>query len=226
MARPDRLFRLLAALRMLPQPVTAAQLAAATGVSGRQLYRDIASLRAGGAVINGAAGVGYALIDAPALPAQMFTLPEVEALMLGLAAVHPAADPVLADAVRTAQAKIVASLPEAAQRQVIHAEQQTRSLVPHAPAPPLLGLVRQAAWDEAEVRITYRDHDGAQTSRSIWPLSILFQDRTPMVLAWCRLRQGFERFEVARIGRAERSGAHFRPRRLPLLRQFLAVPQA
>ncbi|MBW8469183.1 MAG: HTH domain-containing protein, partial [Thiobacillus sp.] len=51
MARPDRLFRLLHALRTLPKPVTAAQLAEATGVSERTLYRDIAGLRAAGALI-------------------------------------------------------------------------------------------------------------------------------------------------------------------------------
>ena len=58
MARSDRLFRLLHALRTLPQPVTAARLAEETGVSERSLYRDIASLRAGGALIAGAAGAG------------------------------------------------------------------------------------------------------------------------------------------------------------------------
>ncbi|NBO21342.1 MAG: HTH domain-containing protein, partial [Rhodobacteraceae bacterium] len=41
MARTDRLFRLLHALRSLPPPVTAAVLAAETGVSQRSLYRDI-----------------------------------------------------------------------------------------------------------------------------------------------------------------------------------------
>ena len=48
MARADRLFRLLTAIRMLPQPVTAVRLAEETGVSPRTLYRDIQALRAGG----------------------------------------------------------------------------------------------------------------------------------------------------------------------------------
>ena len=56
MPRTDRLFQLLHLLRTLPQPVTAARLAEATGVSERTLYRDIDSLRAGGALIDGAAG--------------------------------------------------------------------------------------------------------------------------------------------------------------------------
>ena len=59
MAKPDRLFRLLDALRRLPQPVTADRLAAEMEVSARTLYRDIASLRAAGARIEGEAGLGY-----------------------------------------------------------------------------------------------------------------------------------------------------------------------
>ena len=56
MPKSDRLFRLLTAFRMLPQPVSAARLARETGVSERTLYRDIQSLRAGGALIDGEAG--------------------------------------------------------------------------------------------------------------------------------------------------------------------------
>ena len=40
-----------------------------------------------GALIDGAAGLGYTLTEDPALPPQMFTRLEVEALVLGLAAV-------------------------------------------------------------------------------------------------------------------------------------------
>ena len=46
MAKPDRLFRVLDALRRLPQPVTAERLAAEMEVSPRTLYRDIGALRA------------------------------------------------------------------------------------------------------------------------------------------------------------------------------------
>ena len=63
MSRPQRLFRLLDALRRLPPPVTAAQLSHDTGVSVRSVYRDIETLRAGGAEIGGERGFGYTLVD-------------------------------------------------------------------------------------------------------------------------------------------------------------------
>lgn len=127
MARPDRLFRLLDALRRLPQPVTAARLAEETEVSQRTLYRDIETLRAGGALIDGAPGLGYSLTEDPALPPQMFTRLEVEALVLGLAEVRFAGDPALVKAADAALAKITATLPERVQRQAIHAVQMSFS---------------------------------------------------------------------------------------------------
>ena len=53
MARSDRLFRLLQAMRVMAAPITAARLAEETGVSLRSLYRDIESLRLAGARIEG-----------------------------------------------------------------------------------------------------------------------------------------------------------------------------
>lgn len=219
MPRSDRLFRLLQALRSLPQPVTAARLAEETGVSLRSLYRDIAALRAGGALIDGAAGYGYTLTEDPALPPQMFTQVEVEALMLGLAELGHVADPELAAAAKSAQAKIIATLPERVQRQAIHAVQETYRFQRREP-PPHLPALRKASWEEAELAITYRDKDGTDTARKIWPLSIVFLDRTLMLLAWCCLRQDFRRFDLTRIGTVSPTGASFRPRRVPLLREF------
>lgn len=223
MARADRLFRLLTALRSLPQPVTAARLAEETGVSARTLYRDIDALRAGGALIDGAAGFGYTLTEDPALPPQMFTRLEVEALVLGLAEVRLAGDPALAAAARAAEAKIVATLPERVQRQALHAVQETYRYQQRPAASPHLAALREASWDEAELAIRYSDRAGVVTERAIWPLSIVFMDRNLMLLAWCCLRQDFRRFDLDRIGAVSRTGASFRPRRVPLLREFHAL---
>lgn len=226
MPRADRLLRLLSALRSLPQPVTATRLAEETGVSPRTLYRDIESLRAGGARIEGAAGYGYTMTEDPALPPQMFTRLEVEALVLGLAEVRLSGDPALAAAARAAEAKIVATLPERVQRQAIHAVQDSYRFQPRQAPSPHLPILREAGWDEAELWITYTDKSGEATERAIWPLSIVFLDRTLMCLAWCCLRQDFRRFDLTRIGTIARTGASFRPRRVPLLREFHARMRA
>ena len=72
MARAERLLELLQALRRHRRPVSGAALAAETGVSLRTLYRDIASLQAQGAMIEGEAGVGYVLKPGFMLPPMMF----------------------------------------------------------------------------------------------------------------------------------------------------------
>jgi predicted DNA-binding transcriptional regulator YafY len=220
MARSDRLFRLIDAMRRLPQPVTAARLAEETEVSERTLYRDIDTLRAGGALIDGAPGLGYRLVEDPALPPQMFSQLEVEALVLGLAEVRMAGDPALARAADDALAKITATLPERVQRQAIHAVQMSYRFERRPPAPAHLPLIRQACWDERELKIGYLDKDDVGTERRVWPLAIVFLDRTLMLLAYCQLRQDYRRFHVHRIDRAEVTGESFRPRRVPMLREF------
>ena len=116
MARTDRLMRLMDALRRLPKPVTAARLAGETGVSPRQLYRDIATLRAGGALIDGEAGLGYTLTEDSALPPQSFSRLEIEALMLAISSLRSIGDSDLTRAGQEAMARIVATLPETSEK--------------------------------------------------------------------------------------------------------------
>ena len=226
MAKSDRLFRLLTALRMLPQPVTAARLAEEMAVSERTIYRDIDSLRAGGALIDGEAGVGYTLTEDPALPPQMFTRLEVEALVLGLAEVRQMGDPAMAKAAEVAMAKIVATLPERVQRQAVHAVSRSIKFQVRTAPPVHVALLREASWAEQEVRLTYLDKTGSQTQRCIWPLSIVYFDQSLMCLAWCCLRQDFRRFHLDRMQDVALSGASFRPRRVPMLRDYIAQVRA
>ena len=84
MNRTARLFQMMNALRSLPAPVTAEQLADTLDVSMRTIYRDIDALRGLGAVIDGEAGFGFTLIEDARLPPLGFEDDELEALVLGL----------------------------------------------------------------------------------------------------------------------------------------------
>lgn len=222
MARPDRLFRLLSALRTLPRPVTAERLAEETGVSPRTLYRDIEALRAGGALIDGAPGYGYTLTEDPALPPQMLSRLEVEALALGLAEIRLAGDPALAKAADSALAKIVATLPDRVQAQALHTAHQIYRYEKR-PAPPAhMSLLREAIWAERAVDLDYTDQSGAVTHRRIQPLSIVFLERSLMCLAFCTLRQDFRRFHLGAMAEVTLTDASFRPHRVALLRRMLA----
>lgn len=222
MSRPERLFRLLNALRVLPKPVTAARLAQETEVSERTLYRDIESLRAGGALIDGAPGVGYTLTEDPALPPQTFDQIEIEALVVGLSDARQRGDPELAKAAETALAKIAATLPERLQRQVLHATHMVYRF--ETPERELhdISAVRRACWEERAIDIAYSDAEGTRTERRIYPLSIVYLDWGVELLAWCCLRQDFRKFRVSRIEALTATDESFRPNRARLLREYIA----
>lgn len=221
MARPDRLFRLLQAMRVMPAPITAARLAAETGVSLRSLYRDIDSLRAAGARIEGERGYGYRLVEDYSLPPQTFDRTEIEAIALGLAEVRHMGDPALAKAAISVLAKVAATLPDDAEQHLFHAISQVyRPDVRYAPSLEL-DTIRQACWKEEALTICYADRHDAITERTILPLAIVYTDRTLTVFAWCRLREAFRMFRADRILQLKNSGTSFRPRRVVLLRTYL-----
>ena len=123
-------------------------------------------------------------------------------------------------------AKITASLPERVQRHAIHAVSQTYRSAKRPPAPLHLPLIREACWEERMLDIAYSDNAGQVTQRRIWPLSVVFLDRSLMLLAYCTLRQGFRKFQLHRMTEVTAAEAYFRPRRVPLLREFLAEMRA
>jgi predicted DNA-binding transcriptional regulator YafY len=227
MARTDRLMRLMDALRRLPKPVTAARLAGETGVSPRQLYRDIATLRAGGALIDGEAGLGYTLTEDSALPPQSFSRLEIEALMLAISSLRSIGDSDLTRAGQEAMARIVATLPESQGRHAMHASMRLFRPVAELPSPQVdMALLRQALWEEQSLIIDYLDLKDAATTREIWPLGLSYGDNHIMLVAHCLLRGDFRIFHVPRMLALRRGGTSFRPRRVALLRDYVAQMRA
>ncbi|WP_151718709.1 helix-turn-helix transcriptional regulator [Gemmobacter serpentinus] len=224
MARTDRLMRLMDVLRRLPPPVTAARLAEETAVSPRQLYRDIATLRAGGALIDGEAGVGYVLTEDPALPPQSFSRLEIEALLLAVQSLDRIGDAEMSSAAREAMARIIATLPGDQPRQALHAIMHSFASAPERDPPVIdLAALRRACWDEEALEIRYTDLAGQRTVRRIWPLGLSYSDRSLMLLAHCRTRMDFRLFHVNRIAEMVPCGESFRPQRVPLMREFRRI---
>ena len=222
MSRSHRLMQLMQLFRTLSPPVRAQALADETGVSLRSVYRDIEALRSMGAVIDGAAGYGYTLIDDPALPPMSFSQDEIEALVLGLREVQAVADPVLAGAARNALSKLRASLPASQRHQLEHASLHAKRFH-HRPEISIdVAALRQSIRAERVVRIEYNDHTGAKSQRDIYPLGIVFFESTLVVSSYCLLRQNFRTFRLDRIVSVMETGSSFRPKRVPLLRELFA----
>jgi predicted DNA-binding transcriptional regulator YafY len=201
MRRADRLFSLVLELRRRPV-TTAAQLAEHLEVSVRTIYRDVADLIASGIPIEGEAGVGYRLGHDFELPPLMFTITEVQALVLGARMVEAWGDTQLRTAARAVLGKVEAVLPEADRHRV-----QDTALFALAYWVPehhqqMLGTVRKAIDDRRRLQIVYAKDDGDITERVIRPLGLFFWGRMWTVAAWCELRQDHRTFRVDRISEA------------------------
>jgi len=206
-------------------PITAARLADETGVSVRALYRDIDALRAAGANIEGERGYGYRLVEDAALPPQSLDRDEIEVLALGLAEVRAWGDPALTKAADSVLAKVAATLPDAHERQLIHAIARVFRPEPRYPGAIDLSALRAACWQEEAVWLRYGNAEGDFTERVIWPLALVYNESCVTVLAWCSLREDFRMFRTDRMFDIRLKGTSFRPRRVVLLRAYVAQLQ-
>ncbi|MBZ5712765.1 helix-turn-helix transcriptional regulator [Nannocystis pusilla] len=221
MSRATRLLDLLQLLRRHRAPVSGPALAEALGVSIRTLYRDIATLQAQGADIQGEPGLGYVLRPGFTLPPLMFSVDELEALVLGSRWVAVRGDARLGAAAADAVAKIRAVLPDAL-RETVDAATLTVPMLRDEPVAVDVAVIRGAARREHKLVITYRDLDGADTTRTIWPLLIGFFDRVQVLAAWCELRQDYRGFRVDRIRSVEARDERFPRRRAVLVKEWRA----
>ncbi len=214
-SRSERLLALLQALRSRRYPVSGDELARELGISLRTLYRDIASLRAQGAAIEGEAGVGYVLRPGFLLPPMMFSPEEIEALVLGSRWVEKVSDPKLSSAASQALAKIAAVLPQALSDSI---DQSALIVGPRAVAEETtdIAALRSAIRDEQVLTIDYRDERGQVTNRVIWPIGLAYFERVRIVVAWCEMRKDFRHFRTDRIEGVALAGRRY-PRRRPAL---------
>jgi len=221
-SRAQRLLDLIQVLRRHRHPVSGALLAEATGVSLRTLYRDIDTLKAEGAHIDGEAGVGYVLRPGFMLPPLMFSEEEIEALVLGSRWVHKRADRSLADAAANVLAKIGAVLPKDLRDTLDDSGLLIGPGEPIAAGDAELPKIRQAIRAERKLRLSYRDKKDRTTARTVWPFAIGFFDRARVVAAWCELRQDYRHFRTDRITTLALTDRRYPRRRQVLLKDWRA----
>lgn len=220
MSRTERLLELLQMLRRHRAPVTGSALAGELGVSIRTVYRDIATLQGQGAEIEGEPGLGYVLKPGFMLPPLMFSIDELEALVLGGAWVgRQTDDPRLSRAAGNALAKISAVLPPELRREV---EAGTTFVVPRRIEPVQIdpSLLRDAIRKELKLRIGYHDDLGRATDRVVWPFIIGFFEQRKVVSAWCELRNDYRHFRIDRIASLAATGERMPRRRHALLKEW------
>lgn len=203
MRRADRLFQIIQILRRSSRPVTARALAAELEISVRSVYRDIADLIGQRVPVQGEAGIGYVLDRDFDMPPLMLTPDELEAAMLGAQWVAGRGDAVLSGAARDLLAKISAVLPEPLQS-FMHAP-ASGPLPPLNLAPDRIDMARLRLWirQGRKIRLRYRDQDGRESARVIWPVVIGYAEAVRLLVGWCEQRQAFRSFRSDRVQEAE-----------------------
>lgn len=199
MRRTSRLFELIQALRGSRRPRTATDLAEQLEVCRRTIYRDVASLQAMGVPIRGEAGVGYVIDAGFDLPPLMFSIEEVEAVVVALCLLQRTGDAGLKIAAGTLLGKIQDVIPKSVRGPLV-----TDSLYATSYGPsPIMGadapLVRQAIREERKMLLNYSDAAGEVTSRLIMPIALVYDVEAQMIVAWCELRNAFRRFRTDRV---------------------------
>jgi predicted DNA-binding transcriptional regulator YafY len=187
-------------------------------ISERTVYRDIQALSEVGVPIVAMPGEGYRLMEGYYLPPISFSAEEARSLYLaismltGLASTGPTQTAAL-----SALEKIRAVLPEIALRQV-----EVLQAIIHFYAMPGLSLnfddkklltLQEAVHQRRVVYLRYHAlHTNEVTEREVEPLELAFVDKTWLLTAYCRLRQGQRAFRLDRIDGLALRDERFTPR--------------
>lgn len=225
MRRADRLLRLIQILRRHRRPVIGDVMARELEVSLRTIYRDIADLVTDGVPIRGEAGVGYVLGEGYDLPPLMFTIDELESVMLGLRWVARQGDPDLARAAQDSVAKIGAVIPEKSRPFLFDAGLLVSSFGSNMPERIDVAGLRAAIRDGRKVSIAYQAEDGARTQRIIWPIAVSYLDARRLIIAWCEMREDFRSFRTDRMLAMESLQQKYPERRKVLLKRWQELIQ-
>ena len=193
MRRADRLMQLVQILRdgALHR---AADLAIATKVSLRTIYRDMETLAASGVPITGERGTGYRVTAAITLPPLNPTMTEVEALHLGLSAVGHSEDAELSEAARALSAKLDAVMPEDRSRAPTGYGFAVYPFADAARGFQHLPSLRQAIRARQKLSLTINAEE-----RTVRPLQLDYWGRLWTCVVWCEKRKGFDEIRVDQI---------------------------
>jgi len=224
MRRGDRLFEIIQLLRGAPRPLTAAGMAESLEVTVRTVYRDVAALQARRVPIEGAPGVGYVLRRGFDLPPLMFTMEEVEAIVVGVRLVRRTGDAGLQKAAESVLSKVTVILPHVLREHLATSTFFVSDFGASTSPAVDLSAIRDAIRTTRKVRITYTDEQGGHSRRTIWPVAVAYYVQATLIAAWCELREDYRHFRTDRIVTATVLDEVFPTREGQLLRGWLERP--
>lgn len=226
MRRGDRLFEIIQLLRTATKPLTAADIATALEVTPRTIYRDMAALQARRVPIEGAPGLGYVLRRGFDLPPLMFTIEEVEAIIVGAQLVRRTGDSGLQDAAETVLSKVKTILPDTLRQYSLEAPFFVSSFGAKSSSIVNIAEIRDAIRVARKIKISYEDEQGRQSQRIILPVATAYYVQVTLIAAWCTLRSDYRHFRADRITALEWLNETFLAEQPRLLKGWLALQRS
>lgn len=192
MSKSTRFFEIIQLLRAAKAPLRAEEIAGKLEVSKRTIYRDIASLQAMQTPIYGEAGIGYVMRKGYDLPPLNLDVEEAEAIAVGLSLIARTGDVGLWRAAGRAARKLAEVAPGT---EHLVASSWGLEDVKNID----LSQLRKAIRTEQKISLQYRDVQGQETQRVIWPLVMIYYVDAVMIVAWCALREDLRHFRLDRV---------------------------
>ncbi|MFD0766908.1 helix-turn-helix transcriptional regulator [Mucilaginibacter lutimaris] len=217
-----RIARLTAILTRLQSGklVTANQLADTFAVSVRTIYRDMKTLELAGVPIYTREGKGYSLMEGYKLPPVTFTEHEANALITAEHLIKKTRDTSLIAEYGTAVDKIKAVLRAGTKEKVALLSQRIAVSPAFTDDRPSnsLAQIQSALTGFKVLKITYRaDNSEDLTEREIEPFALYYSlEESWLVIAFCRLRNGFRMFRLDRIMSLKATEVTFTPHEMTL----------
>ncbi|MCS3748409.1 putative DNA-binding transcriptional regulator YafY [Xanthomonas arboricola] len=190
-------------------------------MSLRTIRRDIATLQAMGADVEGEAGVGYILRPGFVLPPLAFTEEELRALVTGAQWVSRQSDAAMSDAVHNALAKLDGVISQ----EMRLALDDSALYISRAPRPESivdLGKIRKALHAQRKLRIGYTSKTGVVSERTVWPIMLGLVDARWKIAAWCEACGDFRIFRTEAIDRIEYLQEQYQHNRRQLVKRWRA----
>ena len=198
--------------------VNAQELAEMFEVSPRTIYRDIDAICMAGIPICATSGVGggFEIMPGYKIEKNVFGTSDLAALLMGLSSLTGV---MRGNELIHTLAKVKSFIPADQAKEIegrvnqiyidLHPWMGTRDMQPY------LEIIQKALEENKLLSLLYLNHKGAQTHRIVEPYQLVSKYSHWYVQCYCRMREDFRLFKLARILSLELQEEGFSPREYP-----------
>jgi predicted DNA-binding transcriptional regulator YafY len=219
-----RLSRLVAILTTLQTKrlITSKSLAEKFGVSTRTIYRDLKTLEQAGVPILTEDGKGYSLMDGYKIPPVMFTENQANALILAEQLVLKNKDSSLINDYAEAIDKVKAVLRQSEKDKANLLSERTMfgKIKEFERNSNSLSALQNALTNFYLINLDYISAENIKSKRTVEPFALINTMESWLLVAYCRLRNGFRFFRLDRIKTLQILSEKFTPHKMTLQEFF------